>query len=168
MATYRERMEILFKNLRQTIGLGEDDRAVFIEWACERHIRLRQRDKRWIDRTQSNQDLPDCEKYFTAVCKAIKSCEGKDYYTGKPLNWQITLEPKKESPDREKQGVETAERQERVTFDHLNGRNLEDLQFALCAGKTNDAKNDLTEDEFLALCEAVYNYKKSKSGPSGL
>lgn len=170
MTTYRERMEILFNKSRQTIGLAEDDREVFIEWACERHIRLRQRDKKWIERTQSNQELPDCEKYFAAVCKAIECCEGKDYYTGKPLSWEITLKHKGNQQTEEEQDAKTAERQERVTFDHLNGRNLEDLQFALCAGKTNDAKNDLTKSEFVELCQAVVDFdkKKSLSGPSGL
>ena len=145
--TYNSEIEKLFDENFSKMGLKKEDRDNFVLWACERHVRLRQRDKRWIDRQETTSlMLPDARSYFEAVYEALKCCGGKDRYTGEELNWKITLsqEPNEFS--------EIEKRQNRVTFDHKNGRNLEKLEFAVCAGRTNDAKNDLPMGDFVKLC----------------
>lgn len=144
--TYKSKFEKLFDENFSKMGLEEEDRNNFVSWACERHVRLKRRDKKWIDRQGTTSlMLPDAQSYFEAVYEALKDCGGKDCYTGEKLNWEITLSQKPDVSEIEK-------RQNRVTFDHKNGRNLKKLEFAVCAGKTNDAKNDLPIEKFVELC----------------
>jgi hypothetical protein len=43
------------------------------------------------------------------------------------------------------------------TVDHVPGADGE-YDFVICAWRTNDAKNDLSHDEFVALCRRVVDY----------
>lgn len=175
MATYKEQLGKLFDEVGVDIGLQKTDKKAFIEWAYERHTRLRRRDKEWLEGKETNSSekyLPSCQDYFRAVYEAIRTCAGIDYYTGKKLNWGITLPTEKtqQANTKKTEAQDTKTRQERVTFDHINGRELQNLKFVLCSGKTNDAKNDLTQIEFLELCQAVVDFfkvKKYSSGSSG-
>lgn len=165
--TYKERLSKLFDEVGESIGLQKEDRNAFIDWASERHTRLRQRDKEWRNKNSPETNLPLCDEYFTAVFEALKNCAGIDYYTGDELNWKITLADKQAGTEPEKkEAASTEKRQERVTFDHINGRNLTKLKFVVCAGKTNDAKNDLTQDEFVKLCRAVVAFADEKQSLS--
>jgi len=43
------------------------------------------------------------------------------------------------------------------TVDHV-GDGLGEADFKICAWRTNDAKSDLTHDEFVALCRRVVKH----------
>ena len=165
MGKYKERLEDLFKAKKEVFSLTDADKEKFIEWALERHSRLKARDKKWLDKHPENKmQLPAANEYFEAVYDALAECNNKDYYTGDPLEWEISLGIK---------SLEEAEvRQKRITFDHVHGRNLSNLEFVMCAGKTNDAKNDLSKEKFIDLCKSVLTHNgytvSALSGVSGL
>ena len=166
MATYRERIEDLFKEKRRIFSLEDTQKESFIDWVLQRHTRLRSRDKKWITKhPEAEQSLPEAKEYFEAVFDALKNSNGKDFYTGSPLNWLISFN----QDDVKEEDCKTNVRQERITFDHVNGRVLAKLKFVMCAGKTNDAKNDLIQKEFLDLCESVLKYHGyTVSAPSSI
>ena len=162
MGTYKERLEKLFNEKMSFFSLTDADKEKFIEWALQRHVRLRARDKKWLDKHPgSGSELPEAKDYFEAVYKALKKCKNKDHYTGDPLEWEISLGIK---------SLEEAEvRQKRITFDHVHGRNLSNLEFVMCAGKTNDSKNDLSKEKFIDLCKSVLTHNGyTVSAPSGI
>ena len=95
----------------------------------------------------------------------IKNSNGKDFYTGLALNWQISFN----SDDVKNDDCITNVRQERITFDRVNNRDLVKLEFVMCAGKTNAEKNDLIQTEFINLCKSVLKYHGYKvSASSGV
>ena len=154
MGKYKERLEDLFKAKKEVFSLTDADKEKFIEWALERHSRLKARDKKWLDKHPENKmQLPAANEYFEAVYDALAECNNKDYYTGDPLNWEISIED-----DPEQDACPAKVRQERITFDHVHGRNLSNLKFVMCAGKTNDAKNDLSKEKFIDLCKKVLTH----------
>ena len=165
MGTYKERLEELFNAKMSFFSLTDADKEKFIEWALQRHVRLRARDKKWLDKHPgSGRELPEAKDYFEAVYKALKKCNNKDYYTGYPLNWEISIED-----DPEQDACPAKVRQERITFDHVHGRDLSKLEFVMCAGKTNDAKNDLSKEKFIDLCKTVLTHNGyTVSAPSGI
>ena len=170
MATYKERLATLFDANKQFFPLTDAQKEKFVEWALQRHIRLRARDKRWLEKHPGSGELPEAKVYFEAVCKALEKCENKDHYTGHSFEssaWEISL---KLEEAEEKESWEEAEmRQNRITFDHVHGRDLRTLEFVLCAGKTNDAKNDLTQEDFINLCQIIADRKNQiLSAPSGV
>ena len=165
MDTYKERLEELFNAKKEFFSLTDADKEKFIEWALERHSRLKARDKKWLDKhRENNMPLPKASKYFEAVYAALAKCNNKDYYTGDPLNWEISIED-----DPEQDACPAKVRQERITFDHVHGRDLSNLEFVVCAGKTNDAKNDLSKEKFIDLCKKVLTHNGyTVSAPSGI
>ena len=165
MCTYKERLEKLFNAKKEVFSLTDADKEKFIEWALERHSRLKARDKKWLDKHPENKMQPPvANEYFEAVYDALAECNNKDYYTGDPLNWEISIED-----DPEQDACSAKVRQERITFDHVHGRDLSKLEFVMCAGKTNDAKNDLTQEDFIKLCKSVLiHHGYTVSAPSGV
>ena len=87
-----------------------------------------------------------------AVCKS----EGRDYYTGENLDWELIgtycNASSKAGRSQYKAGLALL-----PTIDHVL---LEDgrYDFVVCAWRTNDAKNDLSYSEFLELCRQVIKH----------
>jgi hypothetical protein len=85
----------------------------------------------------------------TAVCTS----GGVDWYTGEPLLWELisTYDNEKSKADRShyKAGFALL-----PTIDHVLGDDGK-YDFVICGWRTNDAKNDLSLDEFLTVCQLV-------------
>lgn len=98
------------------------------------------------------------KQYKEAIHKAVLDCEGKDAYTGEELDWKLLSEYNNE---KSKKGGRTYKKSFALlpTVDHV-GDGTREANFKICSWRTNDSKNDLTLDEFKALCKKVLEYKK--------
>jgi hypothetical protein len=91
--------------------------------------------------------------YKVAIHKAVEDSEGRDAYTGERLDWTLISQY---DNDKSKSG----RREYKAGFallpsvDHVaDGTGPAD--FKICAWRTNDAKSDLSFQEFLDLCRKV-------------
>ena len=98
------------------------------------------------------------EAYKIAIHRAVIQSLGQDQYTGERLNWSLV--------GRYSNAESTAKgRHYKATLallpsvDHV-GDGLDEADFRICAWRTNDAKNDLTHKEFVALCRRVVEMAK--------
>jgi hypothetical protein len=77
----------------------------------------------------------------------------QDYYTGDPLDWSlVSTYSNEESPAGRtayKLGFAAL-----PTVDHIPGE-AGRYGFVICSWRTNDAKSDLTREEFVELCRKV-------------
>jgi hypothetical protein len=93
------------------------------------------------------------EEYKLAIHKAVLASEGCDVYTGETLRWDLVSTYDNEAS-------KAAGRSYKATLallptvDHVDD-GLGPADFVICAWRTNDAKNDLSFGEFLALCRRV-------------
>ena len=93
------------------------------------------------------------EQYRLLMHAAVCASQGLDHYTGEPLSWELlsTYSNVASKADRSlyKAGLALL-----PTVDHVPGADGR-YDFVICAWRTNDAKNDLSHDEFIALCRRV-------------
>lgn len=107
------------------------------------------------DRKRGNSTATISE-YKTAIHNAVIASNGLDDYTGEPLDWTIISTYSNEQS-------KLGRRQYKKNFcllptvDHV-GDGLGAADFRICGWRTNDAKNDLSMDEFLGLCKAVLQH----------
>jgi hypothetical protein len=91
--------------------------------------------------------------YKVAIHRAVQCCGGHDHYTGEHLDWSLLS--KYRNAESKAQG-----RRYKATLallpsaDHV-GDGLGEADFKICAWRTNNAKNDLSHDDFVALCRRV-------------
>ena len=104
------------------------------------------------DRARGN-TTATIELYKIEIHRAVTECDGRDFYTNEQLDW--TLLSKYNNEDSKKHG-----RSYKKSFallpsvDHIDdGRGT--ANFNICAWRTNDAKNDLSYEEFVELCRRV-------------
>jgi hypothetical protein len=96
------------------------------------------------------------EAYTIAIHQAVIHSGGQDYYTGEHLDWSLLSQYS---------NIESQAGGRRYkatlallpTVDHV-GDGLGEAEFKICAWRTNDAKNDLTHQEFVALCRRVVTH----------
>ena len=104
------------------------------------------------DRARGNTTATN-ELYKIAIHRAVLNSEGRDHYTGEILDWSLlgrySNEESKAHGRRYKATLALL-----PSVDHV-GDGLGEADFKVCAWRTNDAKNDLTHDEFVALCRRV-------------
>ena len=107
------------------------------------------------DRKRGNSSAT-IEEYKVAIHRAVVTSEGRDYYTGEELDWSLvsTYDNDKSKADKRHYKAQFALL---PTVDHV-GDGLGPADFVICAWRTNDAKNDLCRDEFLALCRRVVEF----------
>jgi hypothetical protein len=95
-----------------------------------------------------------------AIHEAVIDSRGLDYYTGEKLAWDIisTYDNAKS-----KEGRRTYKKSfwSLPTIDHF-GENLAANDFRICSWRTNDCKNDLSQDELVAFCRIVLAYNKKE------
>lgn len=95
-------------------------------------------------------------QYRDAIHAAVLASEGLDHYTGERLDWHlISTYANTESQERRhhyKAGFALL-----PTVDHVEA-SASAASFKICAWRTNDAKNDLTVEGFLALCARVLEH----------
>jgi hypothetical protein len=123
------------------------DQTKYERWlsrASRTHVR---RDRNRGNRTATNQE------YKTAIHKAVCESGGRDFYTNEELEWSKLSEYRNEQSKKEG-------RRYKKTFallpsvDHV-GDGSGPASFRICAWRTNDAKNDLSYEDFIDLCAKV-------------
>lgn len=109
------------------------------------------------DRNRGNKTATR-ESYKIAIYDAVIRCAGKDVYTGKPMRWDLIS---KYDNDASKDGGREYKKQfgDLPTVDHVGDKN-EEMMFNICAWRINDAKNDLTLEEFIQVCKEVLERNK--------
>lgn len=104
------------------------------------------------DRKRGN-DSATVQAYKQAIHAAVVKSKGLDAYTGEQLNWAIigTYDNEQSKTHRR-----TYKHQFGLlpTVDHV-GDGLGEANFLICGWRMNDAKNDLTMEDFEKLCIAV-------------
>ena len=107
------------------------------------------------DRKRGN-DTAIGEAYRLAIHSAVVHSGGFDHYTGERLHWSLVSTY---SNDKSQAGGRSYKAGFALlpTVDHV-GDGLGEADFKICAWRTNDAKSDLTHDEFVALCRRVVKH----------
>ena len=110
------------------------------------------------DRKRGNGSATVSE-YKRAIHYAVCASQGRDAYTGEQLDWQLISTY---DNDESKQGRREYKARFALlpTVDHI-GDGTGPADFKICAWRTNDAKGDLSLEEFVALCERVLATSKS-------
>ena len=95
------------------------------------------------------------ESYKIAIHQAVCHSKGKDVYTNEELNWSLLS--KYDNEESKKRGRHYKKEFALLpSVDHV-GDGTGEADFKICAWRTNDAKNDLSLDEFIELCTKVVN-----------
>jgi hypothetical protein len=121
--------------------------VAYQKWLHGRAVAHVKRDKKRGNRTATT------EMYKIAIHRAVQICEGSDHYTGETLDWSLLS--KYSNEESKAQG-----RHYKATLallpsvDHV-GDGLGEADFKICGWRTSDAKNDLSHDDFVALCRRV-------------
>lgn len=116
-------------------------------WLRRKAIAHVRRDRKRGNPTATN------EEYNRAIHKAVIDSNGRDAYTKERLDWHLISKydnkSSKEGRRKYKAGFALL-----PTVDHL-GDGLGVADFAICSWRMNDAKGDLSIDEFRDLCRKV-------------
>jgi hypothetical protein len=96
------------------------------------------------------------ESYKGAIHRAVVACNGVDCYTGLAVRWDLisTYDNALSKAGRRKYKSGLADL---PSVDHV-GDGLGMPEFRICAWRVNDAKTDLTHEEFVALCRLVVQH----------
>jgi hypothetical protein len=91
--------------------------------------------------------------YKESIHAAVVLSAGLDAYTGEPLHWHLIS---KYDNDESKLGRHEYKARFALlpSVDHLDA-GASEASFRICAWRTNDAKNDLSADAFIELCQRV-------------
>jgi hypothetical protein len=104
------------------------------------------------DRKRRSEDVTN-EQYKVAIHRAVEESQGRDAYTDEALDWTLLS-----TYDNDESKEQRAEYKKKFALlpsvDHVNAQ-TGIVEFNICGWRTNDAKNDLTYQEFLDLCRKV-------------
>lgn len=91
--------------------------------------------------------------YRDEIHKAVLDSNGRDYYTGEELDWSLLS---KYNNEESVAGKHTYKASFALlpTIDHIESAR-KNSGFRICGWRTNDAKHDLTHQEFIRLCKLV-------------
>lgn len=122
-------------------------REAYVRWLQRKAAAHLKRDRKRGNRSSS------ASEYKRAIHSAVCVSGGRDSYTGEQLDWHLIS-----TYDNEESKQGRREYKSRFallpTVDHV-GDGTGPADFKMCAWRTNDAKGDLSLDEFVALCEKV-------------
>ncbi|WP_298151646.1 MULTISPECIES: hypothetical protein [Metallibacterium] len=124
--------------------------AVYSRWLQRKAAAHVKRDRR---RGNSNATV---SAYKQAIHNAVVASGGRDAYTGEDLDWSLISQYDNEKSKQLGRSYKK-ELAALPTLDHV-GDGLGHPDFVISSWRTNDAKHDLTLQEFLALCAAVLKY----------
>jgi hypothetical protein len=115
------------------------------------------------DRKRNGRSSCTVAAYKAAIHEAVVAGGDRDFYTGEHLDWSLVSTFDNETA---KAGRSIYKKSLWLlpTVDHgldEHGKS----KFVICSWKTNDAKSDLSLQEFHALCEMVLNYRDRKISP---
>ena len=129
--------------------VGTVDQVGYEKWLQRKAMAHVRRDRGRGNSSATNQE------YKMAIHAAVIESEGMDAYTNEKLDWSLLSKYDNEQS-------KTHGREYKRLFallpsvDHVND-GLGPADFKICAWRTNDAKNDLPMEEFVALCQRVIN-----------
>jgi hypothetical protein len=106
------------------------------------------------------------EAYRLEIHRAVCQSGGNDHYTGERLDWSLVSQY--DNTESKMAGRAYKARFALLpTLDHI-GDGLGHANFAICAWCTNDAKNDLSHEDFVALCRRViaHSDRTTKADPA--
>lgn len=135
--------------------------------------------ERWLSRKAAAHVRRDRERgrnaasgaaYKEAIHAAVLVSEGLDAYTGEQLEWKLISTWNNEEAKAGRHGFKAGFAL-LPTVDHVSAGATE-ASFRICGWRTNDAKNDLSPEEFVELCRNVlthagYRVKKPADGRDG-
>jgi hypothetical protein len=135
---------------------GDCSQALYESWLSRKAAAHRKR-----DRARGNQDATR-EQYMKEIHRAVCHSAGRDHYTGEPLAWNLISRY-----DNEKSRASGRAYKKKFallpTVDHV-GDGRGPAEFRICSWRTNDAKNDLSHEQFVDLCKAVVSYHARARG----
>lgn len=123
------------------------DEPAFVRWLrrkAKAHVRR--------DRKRGSADATGLT-YTAAIYAAVVATGGRDYFTGKPLDWHLISKWDNAEATRQRGGYKR-EFWNLPTVDHEDPRNP-GSPLRLCSWQVNDVKNDLTIEELLGLTDAI-------------
>lgn len=103
--------------------------------------------------------------YKEAIHAAVILSEGKDAYTGESLDWTLISKYDNEESKKGRHGYKAGFAL-LPTVDHVNAGATE-ASFRICSWRTNDAKHDLSIEDFLSLCKKVLIHAGHSVAKSG-
>lgn len=126
---------------------GKTDQAAYERWLRRKAAACLKR-----DRTRCDWEISG-EEYRLLIHNAVIRSDAVDHYMGEELRWDLIS---RYSNEDSKAGRSKYKAQFALlpTVDHVPGAD-DRYDFVICAWRTNDAKNDLTHDEFVGLCRRV-------------
>jgi hypothetical protein len=114
------------------------------------------------DRKRGSEDATN-EQYKLAIHRAVENSQGRDAYTNEPLDW--TLLSAYDNDESKEQRIGYKKKFALLqSVDHL-GSQTGPIEFKICGWRTNDAKNDLTYQEFVDLCRKVIDADNHRLHP---
>lgn len=132
---------------------GIIEQSTYERWLHRKAVAHVRRDRKRGNKSATN------ESYKIAIHKAVMASNGRDFYTGEQLDWHLASQYDNEQSKANGRRYK-AQFALLPTADHVND-GLGPADFQICAWRTNDAKNDLPLDEFIALCQRVIDYHDS-------
>jgi hypothetical protein len=135
---------------------GKVKQADYNRWLKKKAMAHVKRDrKRW-----DNPNLT-VSGYKQAIHRAVHLHKGVDPYTGKELKWDQIL-----TYDNEKSKAEGSDYKRKFnllpTIDHVSNEAIEDPVFEILSWEVNDAKNDMSRDSFIQLCQTIAEHMANK------
>ena len=122
--------------------------ARYGEWLEKQAQSCRLRDKR--------EGKPGIEEYRKRIHQAVLASEGRDFYTGEPLEWNRLNHVLPLSGGRKRH----LQRGHYPSVDHYTGTSC--LDFRLCSALVNHAKGPLSHQQFLELCQKVVSQRQRR------
>lgn len=125
--------------------------AAYVRWLSRKAAAQVKRDRKRGNTTAQ------IESYKVAIHRAVSDSSGRDHYTGEMLHWKLISQY---SNEESKSGRRKYKARFGLlpTVDHIDD-GLGSPSFKICAWRTNDAKSDLTHDEFVELCRRVVVFR---------
>lgn len=130
--------------------VGTLDQVAYQKWLSRTAEAHKRRDRKRGNATATR------ESYMLAIHAAVLRGAGRDEYTGLPLRWNLvsTYDNVRSAAGGRAYKKSFADL---PTVDHV-GDGLGLADFAICSWRVNDAKNDLTIEEFLEVCRQVLRH----------
>jgi hypothetical protein len=130
--------------------------ARYEHWLHGRAVAHVKRDRKRGNVTATN------ESYKKVIHQAVLDSKLTDYYTGELLDWSLLSRYSNDEAGKNKRRYK-ASLALLPSVDHVgDGLGAPDLK--ICAWRTNDAKNDLTPQEFIDLCRRVVAHYEAEAG----
>ncbi len=101
--------------------------------------------------------------YRSAIHQAVLESNGRDAYTGELLDWKLLSQYDNTKSKAGRHGYKKSFGL-LPTVDHVEA-SARTATFRICAWRTNDAKHDLSTQEFIELCARVVQHAGFKMIP---